>query len=110
MILSEKTFVETINFIKDREEAEQKMTKLMSDEFGDAIFWPYMKYEQQLVAVLEEIFETDMISWYIYESKYCENFQCIFKENVNGNKTAIMVKTPEQLYNYIVKELEEKNK
>lgn len=32
------------------------------------------------------------------------------KENINRNKTAIMVKTPEQLYNYLVKELWEKNK
>ena len=110
MILSEKSFIETINFIKEREEAEQKITKIMSDEFGDAIFWPCMKYEQQLVAVLEEIFETDMISWYIYEAKYGENFQCIFKENIDGNKTVIMVKTPEQLYKFIMKELEEKNK
>lgn len=110
MILSEKTFIETINFIKEREEAERKLTELMTKEFGDAIFWPYMKYEQQLVAVLEEIFETDMISWYVYEAKYGENFQYIFKENINGNKTAIMVKTPEQLYKFIIKDLEEKNK
>ena len=110
MLLSEKTFVETINFIREREKAEQKITKTMSDEFGNAIFWPYMKYEQQLVAVLEEVFETDMISWYIYEAKHGENFQYIFKENIDGNKTAIMVKTPEQLYKFIMKEFEEKNK
>ena len=109
-MISEKTFIETINFIKEREEAEQKLTKLMSDEFGDAIFWPYMKYEQQLIAVLEEIFETDMISWYIYEAKYGQEYQYVFKIDKDENKKAIMVKTPEQLYNYIVKELEEKNK
>lgn len=108
MILSKEKFIETINFIKEREEAERKLTELMTKEFGDAIFWPYMRYEQQLIDVLEQIFDTDMISWYIYEAKYGENFQCVFKENINGNKTAIMVKTPEQLYNYIVKELEEK--
>ena len=110
MILSEKTFIETINFIRDREEAERKLTKLMSDEFGDAIFWPYMKYEQQLVAVLEEIFKTDLGSWYIYEAQYGERFQSVFKTNKDESKKLITVKTPEQLYKFIIKDLEEKNK
>ena len=109
-MLSKELFIETINFIKEREEAEQKMTKIMSDEFGDAIFWPYMKYEEQLIKVIENAYDTDMVKWYIYEADYGKNYQYIFETDKDGNEKPIMVKTPEQLYNYIIKEFEEKNK
>lgn len=109
-MISKELFIETINFIKEREEAEQKMTKIMSYEFGDAIFWPYMKYEGQLIKVLENALDTDMVSWYIYESQYGERYQYISEIDKDGNKVPIMVKTSEQLYNYIIKEFEEKNK
>lgn len=108
-MISKELFVETINFIKEREEAEQKMTKIMSDEFGDAIFWPYMKYEEQLIKVLENALDTDMVSWYIYEAQYGKRYQYIFEIGKDINEVSIMIKTPEQLYDYIIEKGENKN-
>ena len=47
---------------------------------------------------------------FVDEAKYGERYQYIFEIDKDGNKLPIMVKTPEQLYKFIIKEFEEKNK
>lgn len=108
-MLSKDLFIETINFIKERQLGQEKMHSLLKTEFEDAIFWPYGRYESQMIDVLQDIFndEGEWISWYIYEADFGENFDCAYESD---GTTRVPLKTPEDLYNFLVKNMEENNR
>lgn len=101
MLISKELFVETIQFIKDRQVGQENLHASMKEEFGDALFWPYCKYETQLVKVLENIFndKDGWISWYIYEANFGQTFDCAYESD---GITKITLKTPEDLYNFLI--------
>ena len=54
--------------------------------------------------LLERIFDTDMISYFIYELDYGKKYKagCVLDENMNE----IDLSTPEKLYDYLVQDIE----
>ena len=105
-MLSKEIFIETLQFIYDRQLGQEKMHSAMKDEFEDAIFWPYSKYESQLIKVLEDIFDdkNGWISWYIYEADFGQTFDCAYESD---GSTEIPLKTPEDLYKFLVENMSE---
>ena len=101
-------FVQTINFIKKRNDAIQKINQVFTDEFEDSMFYPYFKYENQLIKVLAASFDYDdeiIEDWILY---YCFDldFGRTYKlgdvtEIKNGVEVAIPLGTPEELYNML---------
>ena len=102
--LTKDQFVHYINFIKERKEKEDIFNKLFTEEFEDSIFYPYNRYETELVNLLETIFEgDDTISYFIYELDFGQvEFANHCITNVDG--TTVSLTTPEELYDYLIKE------
>ena len=103
-MLSKELFIETIDFIRERNDKEHEIQKLFREEFTDAIFWLYCKYEHQLIKVLTEIMhdqENEWISYYCYEKDYGRDDKL---EVFDKDKNQIPLKTAEDLYNLLVSE------
>ena len=103
-MLSKELFIETIDFIRERNDQENKIHQMFREEFTDGIFWPYSRYENQLVKVLAEIMhdqETEWISYYCYEKDYGRDDRL---EVFDKNNNKIPLKTAEDLYNLLVSE------
>ena len=101
--LTKQQFVHYISFIQERQKKEGELNKLFTDEFEDSIFYPYSRYETEMVNLLETIFEDDTISYFIYELNFGqEEFasHCI----TNPDETTVSLTSPEELYDYLVKE------
>ena len=110
-MIKKELFVQTINFIKERNDAMDKLNKTFTDEFEDSVFYPYLRYENQIIKVLAASFdyEDDMIEdWILY---YC--FDLDFGRNhklgdvieiENGVEVAIPLGTPEELYDMLFEE------
>lgn len=99
--ISKKSFLKIIDFIRERNDKEVEIQKLFKEEFTDAIFYPYCKYENLLVNLLEELMEdqeTNWISYYCWEKDFGrdETLEVFDKE---GNK--IPLSTAEDLWNMI---------
>ena len=100
-IISKETFIEMIEFIKVRNDKQWEIHKLFSEEFTDAIFWPYCKYEEQLVKLLEEIMddkENQWISYYCWEKDFGRD-ESLKITDKNGKD--IPLKTSEDLWNIL---------
>lgn len=106
-MLSKEIFIDTINFIRTRQINQDRLNNIIREEFEDNIFWPYGKYETQMIKVLQDVFRdsNEWISWYIYEADFGENFDCAYESD---GITKINLKTPEDLYNFLVKNMEDK--
>lgn len=110
-MIKKELFVETINFIKERSDAMDKLNSAFSDEFTDSVFYPYLRYENQLIKVLAASFDYDddiAADWIIY---YCFDLDFGRKhilgsvtEMQNGVEVAIPLGTPEELYDMLFKE------
>lgn len=103
-MLSKELFIETIDFIRERNDKEQEIQKLFREEFTDAIFWPYCKYEDRLLKVLTEVMhdqENEWISYYCYEKDYGRDDKL---EVFDKDKNQIPLKTAEDLYNLLTSE------
>ena len=61
-------------------------------------------HESVVVELLENMFNTDMISYFIYELDYGKKYKagCVLDENMNE----IDLSTAEKLYDYLIKETE----
>ena len=105
--LTKQQFVHYINFMKERWEAEQKLNEAFSEEFEDSIFYPYSRYETELLHLLQTAMqdaESDSaIDYFIYELDFGE--RDIAKEAIEeADGTVVPLTTPEELYDYLVKE------
>jgi hypothetical protein len=101
--ISKELFIETINFIKERNDAQNKIDKLFRKEFTDGLFWPYCRYETQIVKVLEEIMgdkENQWISYYCWEKDYGRDERLGYPTNKDGK--VIPLATPEDLWNLLI--------
>ena len=107
MLLSKESFVQTINFIKERSEKMTAMNKVFTEEFEDSIFFPYFKYEAQLIKVLKEVFQDkeDWIDYFCYELDFGARYVPGSVSYNNGE--VIPMGTSEDLYDFLIKELNE---
>ena len=105
-IFDKDIFIDTIEFIKKRRNAEERLNKIFTEEFTDSIFYPYSRYETQLIKVLEEVFndhENQWISYYIHEANFGELFDYVYEKD---DIKKIPLKTSGDLYDLLMKGME----
>ena len=110
MIISKEKFVEIINRLKNYNELQDKIDELFKDniENREKDFMNAASIcvgdEREVVKLLEKMFDTDIISYWIYELNYGKEYTdgCVLDENMNE----IDLSTAEKLYDYLVQDLE----
>jgi hypothetical protein len=112
-MINKKQFVKIINHLKEVNDFLNE-TNDKARELNDAIISDFfnasslsISFENDLVRVLENMFETDLISWWLYELEYGKNFTigCIIEAD---GITKPDLSTPEKLYDYLIKSKEDK--
>ena len=109
-MISKEKFVEIINRLKNYNELQDKIDNLFKDniENRERDFINAgsicIGHESVVVYLLEKIFDTDMISYFIYELDYGEKHKagCVLDENMNE----IDLSTAEKMYDYLVQDIE----
>lgn len=111
MIISKEKFVEIINRLKNYKELQDKIDELFKDNIdnreNDFINAASIciGHESVVVELLENMFNSDMISYWIYELDYGKNYKNGYVLDGVGN--IIDLSTAEKLYEYLIKETEE---
>lgn len=114
MIISKDKFIEIINRLKSYDELQNKINDLFKENIDNKEM-DFMNagsicigHESVVVYLLERMFDTDMISYFIYELDYGERYKkgCVLDENMNE----IDLSTAEKMYDYLVKSLESEEK
>ena len=106
-MIKKELFVQTINFIRDRNDAMSKINKVFTNEFQDSVFYPYIKYESKLLEVLAASFDYDddiiydWISYYCFELDFGRKYKL---GDVSLNGVPIPLGTPEELYDMLFEE------
>ena len=113
-MISKEKFLEIINRLKSYNELQNKINDLFKENIDNKEM-DFMNagsicigHESVVVYLLEKIFDTDMISYFIYELDYGEKYKagCVLDENMNE----IDLSTAEKMYDYLVKSLESEEK
>ena len=110
MIISKDKFVEIINRLKNYNNLQNKINDLFRDNIDNKEMdfinagSICIGHESVVVYLLERMFDTDMISYFIYELDYGKKYKagCVLDENMNE----IDLSTAEKLYDYLIKSLE----
>lgn len=109
-MISKEKFVEIINRLRNYNDLQNKINDLFEENIDNKEM-DFMNagsicigHESVAVYLLENMFDTDMISYFIYELNYGEDYTegCIVDENMNE----IDLSTAEKLYDYLIKSLE----
>ena len=106
-MIKKDLFVQTINFIRDRNDAMAKINKVFTEEFEDSVFYPYFKYDNQLIKVLAASFDYDDDVMYDWISYYCFELDFGRKHTlgcVEEHGKPIPLGTPEELYDFLFEE------
>lgn len=103
--LTKEQFVDFVNFMKERDEAQLKIGEAFEAEFEDSIFWPYSKWQNKMIDLLEIAMrdkENYWISYWMYELNYGADYYdgCI----TEADGSIIKMATAEDLYDFLVKE------
>lgn len=113
-MISKKEFVEIIERLKNYNDLQDKIDDLFKSNIDNKEM-DFMNagsicigHESVVVELLENMFDTDMISYWIYELDYGEKYTegCVLDENMNN----IDLSTSEKLYDYLIKSLESEGK
>lgn len=96
-MISKDSFCEIINFIKEMRDSEDRINKFLNKELGDFSCFLYSKYEDKVVKLLDDIFETDFISYFIYDLNFGEGYRF-----TDENEEDVDLSTPEMLYDFLV--------
>lgn len=110
MIISKDRFVEITNRLKDYNDLQNKIDDLFKENIDNKEMdfvnagSICIGHESVVVYLLENMFDTDIISYWIYELDYGEKYTkgCIVDEELNE----IDLSTAEKLYDYLIKEAE----
>lgn len=112
MITSKEEFVKIMNRLRDYNDLQDKIQDLFRDNIDNQEM-DFMNagsicvgHETIVVQLLENMFNAgDIISWYLYDLDYGRKYTkgCISEQD----GTPIDLTTPEKLYDYLVKEMEE---
>ena len=100
--LSKELFIETIDFIRERNDQENKIYQMFKEEFTDGIFWPYSRYETQLIKVLTEVMqdqENEWISYYCWEKDFGRDYRL---KAFDKDGKEIPLTSSEDLYNLLI--------
>ena len=99
--MTKETFIEAVDFMRDRYDKQNQIEKLFREEFEDSLFWPYIKYENMLVKVVRDAVndEEDWIGYYCWERDFGRDTRLGDVTEKDG--TPIPFKTAEDLLNLI---------
>ena len=112
MLVNKNDFIEIINRLKDYRNLQDKINDLFKDlldnkeqDFCNAGSI-CIGHESVVVKLLEDMFETDLISWWIYELDYGKEYKpgCLTEDDME-----IDVSTADKLYDVLMKNYERKN-
>ena len=109
-MISKEKFVEIINRLKSYNELQNKINDLFKENIDNKEMdfvnagSICIGHESVVVYLLERMFDTDMISYFIYELNYGEKYKagCVLDENMNE----IDLSTAEKMYDYLVQDIE----
>ena len=109
-MISKEKFLEIINRLKKYDELQNDINELFCESIDNKekdfinAGSICIGHESVVVYLLENMFDTDMISYWIYELDYGEKYTegCVLDENMNN----IDLSTSEKLYDYLIKSLE----
>ena len=112
MLVNKNEFIKIINRLKDYTKLQDKINDLFRDlldnkeqDFCNAGSI-CIGHESVVVKLLEDMFETDLISWWIYELDYGKEYKpgCLTEDDME-----IDVSTADKLYDVLMKNYERKN-
>lgn len=107
-MISRDRFVRVINFVKKMHEAEDEINEVYKRNNMEFNNFSFCEYEGELIDLLIDCVndEDDWICWWIYDTKCGKELanDNLWAEDENGNK--IDLTTPEKLYDYIVKSID----
>lgn len=113
MIIDKNKFVKIMNRLKNYNELQNKINKLFKNlidnqeqDFCNAGSI-CIGHESVVISLLEDMFETDLISYWIYEENFGRNFKM---GDISENDIDIDISTADKLYDFLIKELERKQK
>lgn len=109
-MISKEKFVEIINRLRNYNYLQNKIDDLFRDNIDNKEMdfvnagSICVGHESVVIYLLENMFDTDMISYWIYELDYGKKYKagCVLDENMNE----IDLSTPEKLYDYLVQDIE----
>lgn len=111
MLISKEKFIEIINRLKNYDKLQKEINELFEElidnkeqDFCNA-GGICIGHESVVVSLLETMFETDLISWWIYELDYGKSFKIGDLQEDGKN---IDVSTAEKLYDVLKKDLKRK--
>lgn len=107
MIISKDRFVEITNRLKDYNDLQNKIDDLFEESIDNKEMdfvnagSICIGHESVVVELLENMFNTDMISSWIYELDYGKEYKDGYVQDGEGNN--IDISTVEKLYDYLIK-------
>ena len=108
-MISKEKFLEIINRLKSYNELQNKINDLFKENIDNKEM-DFMNagsicvgHESVVVYLLENMFDTDMISHWIYELDYGEKYRAGYVLDENGNE--IDLSTAEKLYDFLIQNL-----
>lgn len=112
MLINKNEFIKIINRLKDYSKLKDKINNLFKDLIDNKEQDFYnagsicIGHESVVVKLLEDMFETDLISWWIYELDYGKEYKpgCLTEDDIE-----IDVSTADKLYDVLMKNYERKN-
>lgn len=109
-MIRKKEFVEIIERLKNYNDLQDKIDDLFKSNIDNKEM-DFMNagsicigHESVVVELLENMFNTDMISYWIYELDYGKEYKDGYVQDGEGNN--IDISTAEKLYDYLIKEAE----
>lgn len=105
-MITKEQFVKIINRLKAYNDLQDKIQELFKENIDNREM-DFMNagsicvgHETIVVELLENMFDTDIISWWLYELEYGRKYEegCI--QDADGSN--IDLSTPEKLYDYLV--------
>ena len=113
-MISKEKFVEILNRLKNYYGLQDEINDLFKENMDNKEMdfvnagSICIGHESVVVYLLENMFDTDIISYWIYELDYGEKYTkgCIVDEELNE----IDLSTAEKLYDYLIKSLESEEK
>lgn len=113
-MITKKEFVDIINklkevndFVYETNERARKLNDAIISDFFNASSLS-ISHENIVVKLLENMFnDTYIINWWLYELDYGRNFKMGYLQDENG--LDIDISTADKLYDYLIKEMEEKD-
>ena len=112
MLVNKNEFIKIINRLKDYSKLQDKINDLFKDlldnkeqDFCNAGSI-CIGHESVVVKLLEDMFETDLLSWWTYELDYGKEYKpgCLTEDDME-----IDVSTADKLYDVLMKNYERKN-